>query len=115
MRQAQLIPTGDKLRITATGEDPQVLLPPFIQGKQFIIQATIDSPADTFLQIYYLRSGQSTYTEAQSQKAPLAKGKNVVYLRFTAPNMVDPLRVDIGAAPGDYIIESMVARALPAQ
>ena len=114
VQQAQLIPTGDKLRITATGDDPQVLLPAFIQGKQFIIQATIDSPADTFVQMYYLRPGQTTYTEAQSQQAPLVKGRNVVYLRFTATGMVDPLRLDIGAARGDYVIESMVARALPA-
>ena len=114
VKQAQLTPLADSLRITATGDDPQVLLPPFIQGRQFIIEATVESPADTVMQIYYLRRGQTAYTDAQSQSAALVKGKNVVYFRFTAPEMIDPLRLDIGAARGDYVVRSMIARVLPA-
>lgn len=114
VQQAQLTPLGDRLKVTATGNDAQLVLPAFIQGKQFIIQATIDSPAATQMEILYLRRGQTSYSDAQSQTAPLVKGRNVVYFRFNAPDMVDPLRVDIGAEPGDYTIESMIARFSPA-
>jgi hypothetical protein len=113
-QQAQLMPAGDTLKITATGDDPQVFLPAFTQGKQFIIQAVVESPADTLMEMYYLRRGTPDYTKEQSQAAPLVKGRNTVYFRFTAPDMIDPLRMDIGAAPGEYTVVSMIARVLPA-
>jgi hypothetical protein len=115
IQQAQLTPAGEMLRVTATGIDPQMLLPAFIQGKRFVVQATLESPADTLMQIFYLTQGQNEYTAAQSQKAQLVQGRNVVYLLFDVPNMIDPLRVDIGTAPGEYIVESMIARMLPQQ
>lgn len=113
VQQVQLTPVENRLRVTATGDDPRFLLPAFIQGKQFIIQATVESPADTAMQIYYLRRGQSTYTETQSQTAPLVTGTNTVYFRFEAPDMVDPMRVDIGNVAGAYTVIKMVARVLP--
>jgi len=112
-QQAQLTPTGDQLRVTASGDDPQVLLPAFIQGKQFIIQAIVESPTDTVMEMYYLRRGASDYTKDRSQSAPLVQGRNVVYFRFNAPDIIDPLRMDVGAAPGVYTVDSMIARVLP--
>lgn len=113
VNQARLTAEGNSLRISATGPSAQVLLPPFIQGKTFVLEATLTSPADGTMRVYYLRRGQSAYTEAQSQTAPLVSGTNVVYFRFDTPDMVDPVRVDLETAPGDYVIQSMVARALP--
>lgn len=104
---------GDTLKVTATGADPQMLLPAFIQGKRFIIKATVISPVATQMQVFYLRKGQTAYSDPQSQMAELTPGRNDVYFRFDAPDIIDPLRVDIGAVPGDYVLESMVARVLP--
>lgn len=115
LQQVQLTPVGNMLKVTASGNDPQILLPAFIQGQRFIIEATVDSPADTTMQIFYLRKGQTSYTDGQAQMAPLVKGRNVVYFQFPAADIVDPLRVDIGTAAGDYTIESMIAKVLPAQ
>lgn len=112
VQDVELMPTGDTLKVTATGPAPQMLLPAFIQGKRFIIKATVVSPVATQMRVFYLRRGQTTYSDAQSQTAELAPGSNEVYFRFDAPDMIDPLRLDIGAAPGDYILESMVARVL---
>lgn len=112
-QQVQLTPAGDSLKVTATGDDPQVFLPAFTQGKQFIIQAIVESPTDTVMEMYYLRRGTPDYTNEQSQSAPLVKGRNVVYFRLNAPDLIDPLRMDIGAAPGNYTVVSMIARVLP--
>lgn len=112
VQDVELMPTGDTLKVTATGPAPQMLLPAFIQGKRFIIKATLTSPAATQMQLFYLRKGQTSYSDAQSQVAQLVPGPNEVYFRFDAPDMTDPLRLDIGTAPGDYILESMVARVL---
>lgn len=113
IRDVQLTSVGDTLRVTATGNDPQMLLPAFVQGQKFVIEATLTSPAATTMQIFYLRKGQTSYNEGQSQSAALVPGRNVVYFRFDAPDIIDPLRVDIGATAGDYLIESMVARTIP--
>jgi hypothetical protein len=115
IQQAQLTPAGEMLRVTATGDDPRMLLPAFIQGKKFVVQATVESPVATPMQIFYLTQGQTEYTAEQSQMAQLVQGRNVVYFMFDIPNMIDPLRVDVGAAPGEYIVDSMIARTLPGQ
>ena len=40
----------------------------------------------------------------------LKPGANVVYFDLDQPNLIDPLRLDPAAAPGDYVINSIVAR-----
>ena len=111
-QQAQLTVEGDRLKVTASGADPQMFLPAFVQGKRFIMEVTLNSPVATLMQAFYLRKGQTSYTEGQSQQATLSSGMNVVYFRFDAPDVVDPLRLDVGAATGDYVIEKVVAREI---
>jgi hypothetical protein len=39
--------------------------------------------------------------------------KNVIYFRLHSPSLIDPLRFDPAAHPGNYIVESIMARATP--
>lgn len=114
-KQAHLIAGEKSLTVQATGDDPQILLPPFAAGRRFIIKTVIASPADTTMQAYYLRQGQAEYSEEQSQTAPLKRGRNEVYFRFDDAAIIDPIRIDVGTISGEYIIESMVARSAPAR
>lgn len=111
--QATLTPLDNGLKVTSSGDDPQLFLPPFAEGKQFILQVVIQSPVDTSAQLFFLSQGQSSYLEGQSYLIPLKPGKNVIYFRLDSPSLIDPLRFDPATHPGDYVIESITARAIP--
>lgn len=111
-KEATLSAAGDKLKVTSTGTDPQLLLPPFAEGKQFILQVTIESPMDMGIELFYLVQGQTEHVGAQSFLCRMNKGKNVVYFKLDQPNLIDPIRLDPGMAPGDYVIESIIARVI---
>lgn len=115
LQQATVSVADNKLTVNATGDDSALLLPPFAAGKRFIIEVTYESPADTLAQLFYKGIGQKDFMEANSQATSVKAGRNVVYFRVDAPNVIDPLRFDPGAVPGVYVIESMIARAIPAQ
>jgi hypothetical protein len=110
--QVVLTPSENGLKIVSSGDDPQLILPPFAEGKQFILQVVIQSPVDTVAQLFFLLQGQSSYLEDKSYMVPLKPGKNVIYFRLDSPSLTDPLRFDPAAHPGNYIIESITARAI---
>ena len=112
--QCTVAPVENGLKVTATGIDPNLLLPDFATGKRFVIQVIIDSPVETPIEVYWLVQGAKGYDESHAQIAPLKKGKNTIYFRIDEPNVVDPIRYDPGGAPGDYVIESIIARSLKA-
>ncbi len=111
--QATMSPAENGIQVTATGDDPVLHLPPFAAGKRFIVQVTIDSPADSGIQLFYKVAGDAEYLESRSALYPLKAGQNVVYWRVDADNVIDPLRLDPGYTRGTYVVRSIVARALP--
>jgi hypothetical protein len=113
-QQATLRTSEAGLTVIASGADPAVLLPPFVKDSAFVLQVVIDSPVDTPAQLFCKRAQQS-YDEAHSRSVMLAQGRNVVYFQVDFPQIVDPLRFDPGAQPGEYIIESVTARARAAE
>jgi hypothetical protein len=108
--QVTLTPGKTGLTVKATGDDPILLLPPFAEDKQFILQIVIDSPAETGIQLYYRLRGMKDTDSPQSQTYPLIKGRNVVYFRIDRPGLLNPVRLDPGWAMGEYTIESIIAR-----
>ncbi len=103
-------PSG--LNISALSRDPAVLLPEF-RGRRAIIKIVIHSPANTALQLYYKLPGQKSYgLQGVAQKIKL--GRNVVYAELPdMTTLIGPLRLDPGKLPGDYLLESFEAKALP--
>jgi hypothetical protein len=114
LREATLSPGPNGLRIVASGTDPQVVFPAFAQGKKFVLRVMIEAPFETPAQFFYQIASRPGFVEAQSQLVPLKKGKNIVYFSSDEPNVIDPVRIDPGASPGEYVIESVVARSADA-
>lgn len=112
LRQVNLSLTANGLKVIADGTDPSLLLPAFVEGKKCILQVVINSPADTPIQVFYLTRDHPGHDETRSQLVPLKQSRNVVYFQLDQPDLIDPVRLDPGAAPGDYVIESLVARAM---
>lgn len=113
LQQCELVATADGVKIIATGDDAAILLPPFAEGKRFILQVIIDSPMDTGIQLFHMLRGQGAYEEARAPIYPLKKGKNTVYFKVDEDNIVDPLRLDPSFKSGEYTINSIVARPIP--
>ena len=111
-QQISLSTSADGLRVTATGNDPQMILPRFAEGKQLIFKFVIQSPAQTTLQLYYPLLGSPSYTEAQSCVFPLAAGRNVGYCALSSPAIGAPIRLDVGSVAGEYVLEDLTARVL---
>ena len=100
------------LKITVAGPDRSVILPEF-RGEGVILKFAIDSQVDTTLVLFYLLPGQKTYTSAQRLKQRITAGKNVIYVEL-APGWTGRLRLDPGAVAGEYLLESVEAKAVPA-
>lgn len=111
LRNVRLVPEAKGLEIDATTNDPAVLLPE-VSGDDVVIAVTLESPVETTVQLFYLRPGEKSYNESQSQKLHLNQGKNVVYFELTGPARIGALRLDPGMAPGTYLLESFVAKVI---
>src|SRR5262249_37193033 len=111
LQQCELRPSNNGLNIVVTGTDAAILLPNFATGKRFILQVTIDSSAETGIQLFYMTRGDKTYDEARASIYPLKKGKNVIYFKVDQ-DVVDPLRLDPSYTRGEYTIESIEARTI---
>lgn len=112
MNAATLRLVDGGLEITATADDPWIVLPPFIQDKRAILRVDIDSTVDTNMQIFAKTRENPTYTEEQSQVAPIKKGSNTVFFRLDRAALIDPIRLDPGESAGVYVVRRLVARKL---
>ena len=111
LQQCELRPGDNGLKIVAKGGDAAILLPNFTVGKNFILQVTIDSSTETGIQLFYMTRADKTYHEVHAAIYPLQKGKNVIYFKV-GQDVVDPLRLDPSYTPGEYTIESIIARII---
>ena len=111
LQRCELRPSDNGLKIVAKGDDAAILLPNFAVGKRFILQVTTDSSTETAIQLFYMMRGDKTYDERHSVMYPLKKGKNVIYFKVDQ-DVIDPLRLDPSYTPGEYTIESIIARAI---
>jgi len=110
----EVVAVADGIKVIAQGDDAAILLPPFAEGKRFILQVIIDSPVDSAIQLFHKLRGQKEYGEAKAPLCPIMKGKNTIYFRVDDGNVIDPLRLDPSFKPGEYTINSIMARAIPA-
>ena len=108
-KHVSLSPQSDGLKITATGGDPALLLPPF-RGERVIAEIVIDSPADTTLQLFYRFPGQASYHPVLTIKVPTKTGKNVIYAELPGPGRTAVLRLDPGEVSGEYVLRSFQAK-----
>ena len=104
---------ADDLKIEATNNDPSVRLPKFSGGHN-IMEVSVESPATTEMQLFYLLPGQKSFTQPQSEKRTLKAGYNIAYFELPDPSWTGVLRLDPGMVPGVYLIKSIKVKATPA-
>jgi hypothetical protein len=105
MNQTTLAEEKDRLRIHATGPDPQLGLSVTAPG-QYAIRLDIESPVATLLELFY--QVQSTpFSADHVLQSPLKPGRNQILLALNDPQFSGALRLDPGQVAGDYSIYSL--------
>jgi len=125
-RVSVLVPAaGSDIAVVLRAMDaaPSVLLPPFALGSGTLPVVRIDltSPADTRLELFYESEGASGYDYSYGgmQRAqrnlwwPLRQGRNVLLMPLPDSAAHERLRLDLGKAPGDYLLHTLEVRGIP--
>jgi hypothetical protein len=101
-------------RLEATSDDPGLFytLPKSLQGRELLLRLVTDLPQNAEnVRIYYRTPGG--YDEGQSEQIPAVSGRNKMYFHIPAHlTELGEVRLDIGNAPGRYMIHSVQIRAL---
>jgi len=102
--------SGKKLKkegfiFESTGNDPNFTITnPLPAHKIKALSFALTAPDPTFVQIYYTGAEEPIFTEEQSVKKPLSKGKNRITLRLPKSQAVNYFRFDPGASAGKYML-----------
>lgn len=99
-------------RLTATSDDPSIILPPFEvpERARLALRVELTAPVDTVLQLFFTTVDDPVYTASRCVSTPLVKGRNRVHLGLYEPDLAGRLRLDPGAAPGEYTLHSLEVR-----
>lgn len=101
--------------LNSTGNDPRIWLPLFNTSlaKSFIVKIEIESPIETRLEIYYMTDLQRKFSSTRKVSQKIVKGINKIYLYLTptGEEIYGKLRLDVGSAPGTYLLENIEIRA----
>jgi hypothetical protein len=106
--------SDDGLAISATDNDPEILLPEIATSEHLVVEIVLDSPVDTTLQLFYLVAGQTEYDAAHAVAQPLKKGANTVYMEVADRSRVGLLRLDPGMVAGQYVLRRISIRNVSA-
>ena len=98
--QITLTPLENGIKVTSSGDDPQLFLPAFAKGKQLVLQVVIQSPVVTPAQLFYCCRADPALEE---QFFVLKPGKNTIYYRLDSPSLIDQLRFDRAVAGRLYM------------
>jgi len=94
-----------KFYFTVTNEDPQIRLPEFNHpGQNIVIEIDMESPAETFLQVFYLSENNTDFTEEFSVTKKVFPGQNQIRALIPESKARGILRIDPGNTPGKYNI-----------
>lgn len=90
--------------LVSKSEDPQLYfdLPEIETNSPLYVHCKITAPADSTVQLFYQTREQQSYTPRNMVEAKVKKGRNDIYLRIYDRILLDTLRVDFGATPGQY-------------
>lgn len=110
IHDATLSPGGDRVRILATGDDPQLLLPALNLRKDssFALGVEIDAPADTEAQVFYQTLESDRFSGECQVNAPLKRGPNKVWFQIPRTGLNGRFRFDPGSTTGEYILHAMI-------
>jgi len=94
--------------LIALNSDPQLILHTKLNSSNYVeLKLEIDSPNITYLQIFYQTDYLKQFTENNSIKKPIHKGKNLISLILSKKLLQYPLRIDLVNKKGIYKIETL--------
>ncbi|MBN2498498.1 MAG: hypothetical protein JXR96_28160 [Deltaproteobacteria bacterium] len=107
MNQVDIRSEEEALVVESLGRDPHFQLPEMPLGEcgQIVVQVDLDSPVDTFFQLFYLAPGERRYSEKSSVVKKIRAGRGRLSLRV--PKAIGRLRLDPGREAGAYRIYSI--------
>jgi hypothetical protein len=107
--QATVSPQADQLLITASGNDPSIVLPPVALNPpiQFALRVDLTTPADTLVEVFYSTNTVPSFVPEHVVSVPAKAGKNVLLFEVNDPEFAGALRFDPGQVPGQYILHGM--------
>ena len=114
MNEAEIKADLQVLTVESQGDDPQLLLPVFLNGtaRSAVLKLTIDSPVNTEAQLFYITRDMESYTEQTSLQKKITMGINVLYFFLPTDEMIGAVRLDPGKAPGTYRLAELEVRAI---
>lgn len=100
----------------AVGRDPCLLLPelPGTEAHHYLLRVVLESPTDTWLQVFYATPSDRTFDERKSVRRPIAKGENRLDVWIGPVTLAGRLRLDPGEEPGRYAVRAVTLYAMPA-
>jgi hypothetical protein len=114
LHEVNLVSAKDALEVSASGSDPQLLLPKIelAAGKRGILRIDITAPVDTGLQLFYRPPGVSEYGGYHMDRF-IRRGRNSVFFEFSDFELAGgPLRLDPGMVAGRYVITGFEFRSV---
>lgn len=106
--QVTIEPTGDRILIRATGEDPQLTFGVIgAAGRITTIYLDIESPAATVLDLFH-QVESLPFSQEHVISSPTKKGRNRLLFQITEPRFSGWLQLDPGRVAGEYAIRSLV-------
>lgn len=112
VREMTISGAPDGFAMHVTENDPRFELPEsrVPDTVRSIVRIVISSPADTYIQLFYQTKDERDFGSWLSRKAPLKKGRNIVFIAIPNLNRIGRLRLDPGAVQGDYILHELEIR-----
>jgi hypothetical protein len=115
LNQTSFTPGPGGLVITATGTDPQILLPVLGDCDRCALQVVITSPFPTVVELFHSFRDDPGFRAEQSQLIPVPAGESTIYFQADHLHAIDALRLDPGTKPGVYVIKSLIVRNVAEQ
>jgi glycosyltransferase involved in cell wall biosynthesis len=84
----------------------------FSRDKRHILFLDITSPFRDVLQVYFQTFAKQDWTEAQSIRRTLEKGRSKIWIELTDRLLYGPLRIDISTKPGTFQLHDLRLRAV---
>ncbi len=111
-QEIQISATAGGLLLTATGHDPIAWLPRTAPaGVHSIARIDITAPEGSCMQFFWCTRDVPYPTEEQSVLAPVAAGRQVVWVEIPAAAHVGCLRFDPSFRPGCYVLHTLEIRS----
>jgi len=95
--------------LEVSGNDPKVIVDTksVIIDKCTLLRIIVDAPIKTTLQLFYKENKKDEYTEYNSHRVAINKGKNTIELKIPAHYIKNGLRIDPVSHKGNYTLKKM--------